>query len=179
MLLLYGGVEASMNGWLTTYILRYGDHTLSSSQLSTSLFWIALIAGRLAAAGALTWLGERTMLRLALATTGACIAALARADGTVALTTCAILLGIAISPAFPVCFSIFMAYRPRAQQAGLALAMTGIGAALIPWLTGMLSTHSGSLHTALIIPLVAAVAMLLMSFTLPRAQSSFPDASGV
>jgi len=168
MLLLYGGVETCMNGWLTTYILRYGDHTLRGSQLSTSLFWIALIAGRALTAVALSHISERRLLRLALGATTLCIACLTRAEGAFALTACAVLLGLSMSPFFPVCFSILMGHAPRARQAGMVIAVSGIGAALFPWLAGLLSTRTGSLHIGLIVPLLAAAALLTMSFLLPH-----------
>jgi len=168
MLLLYGGVETCMNGWLTTYILRYGDHTLRGSQLSTSLFWIALIAGRGLTAIALSHISERRMLRLALAATTVFIACLLHAEGAFALTACAVLLGLSMAPFFPVCFSILMGHAPRARQAGMVIAVSGIGAALFPWLAGLLSTHTGSLHVGLVVPLLAAAVLLTMSFVLPR-----------
>jgi len=172
MMFLYGGVETCMNGWLTTYILRYGDHTLSGSQLSTSLFWIALIAGRLFTAGMLTWIRERGLLRLALGATTLCIAALVRAHTAVSLMACAILLGLSMAACFPVCFSIMAGYRPRARQAGAVIAVSGIGAALFPWLSGLVSTRTGSLHTGLLVPLLAVAAMFIMSLLLPRASQS-------
>jgi len=169
MMLLYGGIETCMNGWLTTYILRYGDHTLSGSQLSTSLFWISLIAGRLFTAGLLTWIRERGLLRLALGATTLCIACLVRAHTAMSLMACAILLGLSMAACFPVCFSILAGYQPRARQAGGVIAVSGIGAALFPWLSGLISTRTGSLHTGLLVPLVAVVAMFIMSLALPRA----------
>jgi len=168
MLLLYGGVETCMNGWLTTYILRYGDHTLRGSQLSTSLFWIALIAGRALTAAVLSYISERRLLSLALGATTVCIACLTRAEGAFALTACAILLGLSMSPFFPVCFAILMGHAPRPRQAGMVIAVSGIGAALFPWLAGLLSTHTGSLHIGLVVPLLAAMALLIMSLVLPR-----------
>jgi FHS family glucose/mannose:H+ symporter-like MFS transporter len=172
MLLLYGGVETCMNGWLTTYILRYGGHSLRGSQLSTSLFWIALIAGRGLTAGALSYISERGLLRLALGATTLFIGCLLRAQGALALTACAVLLGLSMAPFFPVCFSILMGHAPRARQAGLVIAVSGIGAALFPWLTGRISTWSGSLHTGLIVPLLAAATLLAMSLALPRLRTA-------
>jgi fucose permease len=172
MMLLYGGIETCMNGWLTTYILRYGDHTLSGSQLSTSLFWIALIAGRMLTAGMLTWIRERDLLRLALAATTLCIAALILAHTAFSLMLCAVLLGLSMAACFPVCFSIMAGYHPRARQAGAVIAVSGIGAALFPWLSGLVSTRTGSLHTGLVVPLLAVAAMFVMSLLLPRATTS-------
>lgn len=168
MMLLYGGIETCMNGWLTTYILRYGNHTLSSSQLSTSLFWIALIAGRLFTAAALSWIGERNLLRIALGATTLCIACLVRAHTPLSLLVCAGLLGLSMAACFPVCFSVMAGFHPRARQAGVVIAVSGIGAAVLPWLSGIVSTRTGSLHIGLAVPLLAVIAMFAMSLALPR-----------
>jgi fucose permease len=43
------------------------------------------------------------------------------------------------------------------------LAVSGLGAAALPWLMGVVSTRTGSLQVALVLPLAAAVALLGMS----------------
>ena len=163
MLFLYGGLETCLSGWLTTYALRYGDRTLAIGQYTTLLLWMSLTFGRVASAALLRKVSEtlvwRTALFATLALTG--LLAIAHTASSIALTT--VLLGLSLSPWFPVTFSLLMGERPRARQAGIVIAVSGLGAASLPWIMGVLSTRSGSLQKALVVPLFAAAALLAMS----------------
>src|ERR1700735_5591182 len=46
LLVLYGGLETCLSGWLTTFALRYGDKTLAVSEYTTLLLWMSLTVGR-------------------------------------------------------------------------------------------------------------------------------------
>lgn len=168
MLFLYGGLETCLSGWLTTYALRYGDKTLSVSQYTTLLLWMSLTAGRASSAALLRRVPETLLWRLALISTVLLTAGLAVAHTAATIALATVLLGLSLSPWFPVTFSLLMGERPRARQAGLVIAVSGLGAASLPWLMGVLSTRSGSLQRALIVPLLAAVALLAMSLVRRR-----------
>jgi fucose permease len=75
----------------------------------------------------------------------------------------AVLLGFSLSPFFPSTFALLMAEKPAARQAGIVLAVSGLGAAALPWLMGVVSTRTGSLQVALALPLAAAIILLGMS----------------
>lgn len=170
MLFLYGGLETCLSGWLTTYALRYGDRTLAVSQYTTLLLWMSLTAGRAASAAVLRRVPETWVWRIALGAVVVLTAALAAAHTAAGIATIAVLLGLSLAPWFPVTFSLLMGAGPRARQAGLVIAVSGLGAAALPWLMGVLSTRSGSLQRALLIPLLAAVALLAMSLAARRSQ---------
>lgn len=163
LLFLYGGVETSLDGWLTTFALRYGDRTLAIGQYTTLVLWASLTGGRALSSLLLLRVREAALQRAALAVTAACIAALALAHGAVAIALLACLLGLSLAPFFPSTFALLMADRPSARQAGVVLAMSGLGAAFLPALMGVVSTRSGSLRIALSIPLAAAVVLLALS----------------
>ena len=163
MLFVYGGLETCLSGWLTTYALRYGERNLLLSEYTTLLLWASLTAGRVGSAALLRRLGETKLWRAALGATAALTAALAltHTAGSIALTTA--LLGLCLAPWFPITFSLLMAERPRPRQAGLVIAMSGLGAASLPWMMGALSTRFGSLQRSLIVPFLAAAVLLAMS----------------
>jgi fucose permease len=163
ILFLYGGLETCLSGWLTTYALRYGSGSLVLSQYTMVLLLCGLTAGRALAAWLLLRTREATLLRIALALTIACAAALATATNAAVIAALAVLLGISLAPIFPASFALYMANKPSARQAGLVLAASGLGAAAIPWLMGVVSTHAGSLKLALTLPVFAALTLLLMS----------------
>ena len=49
------------------------------------------------------------------------------------------------------------------------VATSGLGAAALPWLMGVVSTGAGSLQVALALPFAAALGLLGMSLLVPRA----------
>lgn len=167
LLFLYGGVETSLDGWLTTYALRYGDRTLAIGQYTTLVLWASLTAGRALSSLLLLRISEATLQRIGLILTSACIAALALTHGALAIAVLACCLGLSLSPFFPSTFALLMSEKPSARQAGVVLAVSGLGAAFLPSLMGVISTHSGSLQIALVIPLAAAVTLLALSIFSP------------
>lgn len=168
MLFLYGGLETCLSGWLTTYALRYGERTLALSEYTTLLLWLSLTAGRAGSSLLLLRAPERTVRRGALGFTVLLTAGLAVAHTGVGIAVCTVLLGFSLAPWFPVTFSLLMGERPRAGQAGIVIAVSGLGAAALPWMMGMVSTRAGSLQIALAIPLAAAIGLLGMSFAGPK-----------
>jgi fucose permease len=167
LLFLYGGVETSLDGWLTTLALRYGSHALAVSQYTTLVLWASLTAGRAISSALLLRTTETRLQRAALVVTSLCIAGLAFVHGSLPIVVLAAILGISLAPFFPATFSLLMADRPSARQAGVVLAMSGLGAAFLPALMGVVSTHAGSLQIALAIPLAAGLALLALSFNRP------------
>jgi fucose permease len=65
-----------------------------------------------------------------------------------------------------------MRMQPPARTAGFILAVSGLGAALFPWMMGVLSTQTGSLRIAMVVPWTLAVLLLLLSLVF-RSTASF------
>lgn len=163
LLFIYGGLETCLSGWLTTYALRYGDKTLALSEYTTLLLWMALTVGRAGSSAVMLRIGERTVQRCGLVLTVIFTIGLATAHSAIAIAVFAALLGLSLAPFFPSTFALLMAERPAARQAGIVLAVSGLGAAALPWLMGVVSTRTGSLQVALVLPLAAAIVLLVMS----------------
>jgi fucose permease len=169
LLVLYGGLETCLSGWLTTFALRYGDKTLAVSEYTTLLLWMSLTVGRAGASAVMLRVGEKTVQRWGLGLAAVFTAALAMAHSAVTIAGFAVLLGLSLAPFFPATWALLMAERPTARQAGIVLAVSGLGAAALPWLMGVVSTGAGSLQLALALPFAAALGLLGMSWFAPRA----------
>jgi len=163
LLFLYGGLETCMTGWLTTYTLRFSDVRLLGGQSAVVLLWTALTVGRALSSIALRSIPESTLQRGGLAAAALCIAALTTTHSGPLLTLDCLLLGLSLAPFFPTTFAILMLRRPPARAAGFILAVSGLGAALFPWLMGAVSTQTGSLRTAMLVPFLLALALLTLS----------------
>jgi fucose permease len=169
LLVLYGGLETCLSGWLTTFALRYGEKNLAISEYTTLLLWLSLTVGRVVASATMFRFGERTVQRFGLILSALFIAGLAMAHSALAIAIFAVLLGFSLAPFFPATFALLIADSPTARQAGVILAASGLGAAALPWMMGVASTQTGSLQVALALPLVAALGLLAMSLRSPEA----------
>lgn len=181
LLFLYGGLETCLTGWITTFTLRFSDLRLLGGQSGVVLLWASLTGGRALASVALRHISERTLQRAGLLLTVLVIAVLSWVHHAGLLSTCCILLGLGVAPFFPATFALLMRKQPTARTAGFILAVSGLGAALFPWLMGVLSTMTGSLRIAMVVPWTLAVMLLILSLssielpafsTLQRGESS-------
>ncbi|HEX3374817.1 MAG TPA: MFS transporter [Edaphobacter sp.] len=168
LLVLYGGLETCLSGWLTTFALRYGNRTLAVSEYTTLLLWMSLTVGRVGASAVMLHVGEKTVQRWGLVLAAVFTAALAMAHSAVTIAGFAVLLGLSLAPFFPATWALLMSESPTARQAGVVLAVSGLGAAALPWLMGVVSTRVGSLQVALALPFAAALGLLVMSWLRPR-----------
>ena len=163
LLFLYGGLETCMTGWLTTYTLRFSDVQLLGGQSAIVLLWSALTVGRAISSAALRVMREATLQRIGLGLSAVLIAALLTTRHGPLLSLYCVLLGLSLAPFFPTTFALLMKRRPTVREAGFILAVSGLGAALFPWMMGFVSTESGSLRIAMVVPMGLALGLLLIS----------------
>jgi len=162
LLFLYGGLETCLTAWITTFTLRFSDLRLLGGQSGVVLLWASLTGGRALASIALRHASEVVVQRSGLLLASTVIAVLSWAHHGWTLSACCILLGLGVAPFFPVTFALLMGQRPPARTAGFILAVSGLGAALFPWMMGVLSTQTGSLRIAMVVPWTLAVLLLLL-----------------
>ena len=168
MFFLYGGVEASVNAWITTYTVRHSNSALWLGEASVAAFWIAITSGRAIAAGLLRFVDERLMqlgcLTGAILSLGMVIVARSGEQ----IVGAALLTGLFLAPVFPSQCALLMARGARPRQVGWALAITGLGATILPSVTGFVSTRTGSLRAGLAMSMVAALVLLSLSVLTPQ-----------
>ena len=172
LLFLYGGLETCLTAWITTFTVRFSDLRLLGGQSGVVLLWASLTGGRALASVALRHASELAVQRTGLVLASAVIAVLSWAQHGWTLSSCCILLGLGIAPFFPATFALLMSQRPPARIAGFILAVSGLGAAFFPWMMGVLSTRTGSLRIAMVVPWTLAVLLLLLSLAF-RSTTSF------
>ena len=163
LLFLYGGLETCLTAWITTFTVRFSDLRLLGGQSGVVLLWAALTAGRVLASVALRYWNERLVLGLGLLLSSVLIGVLGFSHRAGQLSVCCILIGLGLAPFFPAIFALLMQLKPSARVAGFILAVSGLGAALFPWLMGVLSTSTGSLRIAMSVPWTLAVVLLLLA----------------
>ena len=179
LLLLYGGVETSLSGWITTFGTRYGSGALQSSALGAVALWVGITAGRALAPLLLRIVRERALLTGTLTAATALVALLSQAHGSVTIVALSALLGLSLAPWFPLVLAGMLGENAAAGQVGSIIAVSGIGAATLPLLLGAVSRASGSLRLALLVPLCGLLLLLALSFRKPAHPVEMPDTSSL
>lgn len=160
--LLYCGTEAALGGWVLTYVHRLHFQISAAPPLAASCFWLSLLVGRAIAPAVLLRVREEVVLAVALVSAFVGVATLLTLHSLPAVMLSAAVAGLSMAPIFPICVSIFMALTSDPARTRWMFSVSGLGSATLPWATGQLAAHSGSLHTGLLVPLLALGLMLLM-----------------
>lgn len=157
------GVEAVLNGWLTTYSHRAGIRDLAGAALATSVFCFGEMLSRLAfSTRLLAKAGRRkVMIWGSVGVTVSTIVLIASPHPWMIFVV-ASASGVAVGPLYPLSLSYLLELSPR----GWFFAVGGMGAAVFPWVTGLVSAHYHSLRFGLIVPGVAGLGMIALTLRL-------------
>jgi fucose permease len=159
---LYVGVETSISSWMMTYIDRLPLSNAMYAPIATSFFWIALLCGRAAAPAVLRKISESRLLTISLSVLLVSNIMLLLSYTSVMSLTSAALAGLMLAPIFPLCLSRVLAITSRPSESRWIFAISGLGGAVLPWITGQLATAQGSLRTGLVVPLLASCVMFFL-----------------
>ena len=167
------GVEASAGAWLAAYAQRSRDGLAVMIAAPTCL-WAGLLVSR--ALGSLP--GRERKLQRSFK--GLLVLAALAALGLLlpsgaALLVSAFCLGFGLGPIYPSLLAKVIGYR----QNGSIFFLCGVTSALMPLLTGILSTQFASLRAGLSVLTVGALAMLLMGLRLPETRENNLDLRGI
>lgn len=163
MLFLYVGVENTVGGWIATYVFRYNAMALADASILVSVFWLALLVGRWIGSVALKALGERAVLLPCMAIALLAVITLLKPHGRAEVIAAVTVAGLGFGPVFPVGVSRMLARVADTRNTGWVFATTASGGAVLPWLTGLISTRAGSLRVGFMVPAVALGLILLMA----------------
>jgi MFS transporter, FHS family, glucose/mannose:H+ symporter len=162
---LYVGVEVSVSGWMMSYVHRM---TISHNQLppfAVSCFWIALLCGRAVTPLLLRRLSEMQVLTASVAAALISVLFLILNRTTFGIVLSATSAGLTLGPVYPMCLARALALAHDSPNTKWIFATSGFGGALLPWLTGKVSTHNGSLSVGLAVPLFALGTMLALQLS--------------
>lgn len=158
---LYVGSENAVAGWVASYAKRITLAQSSVWEVTPSLFWGALLAGRAAAVPVLRRVSESRLLLSSLLTAAVGLLILIGARSVSAVVLAAAVAGLGHAPVFPLLVALLTHRfgRSSARAAGPIFACASLGGASLPWLVGLTSQRAGDLRIGLAIPLAAVLAM--------------------
>jgi fucose permease len=159
---LYVGIEATVGNWMSTYASRTTAWTFAGSTLAVAVFWAALLLGRALTPVMLTRMPEQRLYRVSVFATIAGVLVLLSAHTPLTILLAAAATGLSLAPLFPLILALFLAEIGGSNNAGWVFAVAGMGGAVLSWLTGIVSSDTGSLRIGLLVPGSAALLMLLM-----------------
>jgi fucose permease len=170
---LYIGSEAAVAGWLATYAKRT---VLSSGFLwmtAPSFFWAAMLLGRAAAPVILRKVNESSAAFGGLMLAAAGIGTILLGTSPVIVLGGAALSGLGMSSVFPIFIAMVShLFRESATRvSSYMFAMAALGGAVLPWLVGTVSSHTGRLQIGLIVALVGTLVQVVLIRTLPSNQN--------
>src|SRR5580704_12746119 len=172
---LYVGIEAAVGSWMSSYTTRTTAWTFAGGTLAVAVFWAALLLGRGVTPALLAWVAELRLYRAAVVATIAGVSLLLAARSPATILAGSALTGLALAPVFPLILALFLTEIGGSRNAGWVFASAGLGGAVLSWLTGTISTSTGSLRIGLLVPGAAALLMLVMISR--RRTSSGPSTS--
>jgi MFS transporter, FHS family, glucose/mannose:H+ symporter len=172
---LYVGIEATVGNWMSTYASRTMAWKFAGSSLAVAVFWAALLLGRALTPVMLIRMPEQRLYRAAVFATIAGVFLLLSAHTPLAILSGSALTGLALAPLFPLILALFLEEVGGSNNAGWVFGLAGLGGAVLSWLTGVVSTGTGSLRIGLLVPGFAALVMLWMIGW--RRASSKPEAN--
>lgn len=162
MAFLYVGTEASVSGWMMSYVHRMTNAGGAWAAIATSCFWIALLGGRTLLPVALRWITEAQVLSVSIFGSLIGVSEILFGRGPLAVVAGAAFTGLTLAPIFPLCLSRVLALMRDSPNSKWIFAISGLGGAFLPWLTGEVSAYSRSLRSGLFTAAIALVAMAVL-----------------
>jgi fucose permease len=157
---LYVGIEAALAFWVGEFSKR--SEATEFWQFAPSLFWGAILVGRMVAAAASRWLSIPNMLRggLLIAIGGEAVMLVHGVRPGIAIS------GLGLACAFPMIMALLFVQvdsgRIGQRPAGIIFTAAPVGGAVVPQLVGALSQAAGSLRVGLAVALVGTIMMFAL-----------------
>jgi MFS transporter, FHS family, glucose/mannose:H+ symporter len=158
------GVESSSAGWLATYSQRSGD-SLGVTIGAPTCLWIGLLTSRLVhSSDAIGRATRQFLLTWNLLAMAAALAALVLFRNGSVLMAAAFVTGFAAGPIYPLLLALVFEH----DSGNTVYVLGGIGSALLPYLTGAVSSRTGSLRMGILMPCIAAIVMAATGWSFTR-----------
>lgn len=162
------GVENTAVAWLATYSLRSSNAGFGAAAAFSSLFWCGFLASRGVSSFLLLRVDSMRVLRVAVGTALASALLIAAFPAEPMRGPALFLLGAALGPIFPLLLSLFFGRVRRTSDTRWVLALSGFGGSVLPWITGWISTRSGSLRVGLVTVPAALCTLAFFVYCLDR-----------
>ena len=172
---LYVGTEVGIGSWVATEEKRLPGGASTVLFLAPSFFYGFLLLGRAASPVLLRRMSTLLISLIGLASAGLGASLIILAHQPFWLYAGAAFAGFGCAPQYPI-FVTWLAQtfgRNSTWLSALFFAAAGAGGAALPWLIGIVGTHTDSLRLGFLLPLIACVLMIFCALrSHPRARAA-------
>lgn len=142
------GLESAVGSWLTTYTQRM-THGAGLATSANSAFWAGLLISRaMHSVHWAPWIHSRQSRVVHLALVGVSTIMFVGSPTGIMLPLAGLLSGLGLGPLYPHVLSVAL---PR-YRSNAVFVLAGVGASVLPWLTGTVSAATNSLRMGLLVP---------------------------
>jgi FHS family glucose/mannose:H+ symporter-like MFS transporter len=164
------GVESGVSSWLSSFMMR-GGYVLGVTISATTAFGVGLIVSRLFHSRRKAAASQLLILHLHPALMVAGIVLLIVSHSAALSVVAAFLTGVGVGPMYPLVLALLLNHN-EAGNAGFVAG--GVGASILPMITGAISGWTHSLRTGLSVLLAASVVILVLGVRLSRSGQGDP-----
>jgi fucose permease len=177
LIFIYVGTETAAGGWIASYADRVGSGAHSLRSMAPSLFWAGLLAGRFLAPLFLRRVSEGALVLMSLCAAVVGLLTVIATASVFVVSAGACLTGFGLAAVFPTTFAIFTQhFRDQAARlTGFVFVLASLGGATMPWAVGLASSRFGDLRTAMIVPLLGGISMIVLQVAIIRIKSRVAD----
>jgi fucose permease len=163
---VYVGTENAMGGWLASYAKRLSTSGGTIWVTVPSFFYAGLLANRALAPVFLRRVSEIWLARMSMSIALFGLMTLLSARSMAVIIVSAAVIGLGLATIYPITIALLSSsFGVGAARVGSVMfMMASFGAACMPWMVGVTSTHMHSLKVGLAIPLAGCVLMLGLYF---------------
>ena len=165
ILFFYLCAEATINGWIVKYFVDDGIMTIGYAQVLASLLWLVILAGRLTVAFIGNRISKEKILMVLSLGTGAFYLLLLSTRSVPMITFAIMGLGFFMAGIYPTTIANTGKFIDKYPMSiGVLLVLGGVGAIIMPMITGALAETFGIF--AGMSAIVVAIALMIASATL-------------
>ena len=161
---LYVGTENALGGWIASYVESLGTSSPTSSVMTPSFFYAALMVGRWIVPLVLKKKDEIKTARAGLSIACIGMAGLILSRTMPFVVSSVSVAGFGLAAVFPITISMlsqeFGAAAPRVGP--IMFTMANLGGAFLPWIVGYSSHPFNDLRVGLVVPLAATGLMYIL-----------------
>lgn len=163
---VYVGTENAMGGWLASYAKRLNGTGGTIWVTVPSFFYAGLLANRALAPVFLRRVPEIWLARISMGIALLGLVTLLSATSMAVIIISAAVIGLGLATIYPITIALLSSsFGAGANRVGSVMfMMASFGAACMPWMVGVTSTHMQSLKVGLAIPLAGCALMLGLYF---------------